>query len=105
MWSGPTCSWHPGRRSHSGTCPPPHCWPWRCVRRPRVWLDEGRKRTLYEEYGVASCWLVDPLRPAVTVLELVDGRYTQVATAAGDQSIELTAPFPVALNPAQLAEI
>ena len=60
------------------------------------WLDEGRKLTLYEEYGVASYWLVDPSQPSITVLELVEGRYTQTAMATGDQTIEVTAPFPIA---------
>ncbi len=67
------------------------------------WLDEGRKRTLYEEFGVASYWLVDPLAPAIMLLELTDGRYAQVASAHGAQTIEVAAPFPVTLNPADLA--
>lgn len=67
------------------------------------WLDEGRKRTLYEEYGVASYWLVDPDAPSITILELTDGRYAQVATAHGDQTIEVSTPFPLKLNPAGLA--
>ncbi len=66
------------------------------------WLDEGRKRTLYEEFGVASYWLVDPATPSITILELTDDRYEQVATACGDQSIDVSAPFPVTLNPAAL---
>ena len=76
------------------------------VRSPSTgWLDEGRKLTLYEEFGVASYWLVNPTRPSIRVLELVDGRYTQVALATGDETIEVTAPFPIALNPAELAAI
>lgn len=68
-----------------------------------VWIDEGRKRTLYEEHGVASYWLLDPTAPSIAVLELVDGRYVEAATAHGDRTIEVTAPFPVTLNPAVLA--
>jgi Uma2 family endonuclease len=76
------------------------------VRSPATgWLDEGRKLTLYQEYGVASYWLVDPSQPSITVLELVEGRYTQIAMATGDQTIEVTTPFPIALNPAELARI
>ena len=76
------------------------------VRSPSTgWLDEGRKLTLYEEYGVASYWLVDPSQPSITVLELVEGRYTKTAMATGDQTIEVTAPFPIALNPAELARM
>lgn len=75
------------------------------VRSPSTgWLDEGRKRTLYEEYGVNSYWLVDPSKPSITVLELVDGHYVEVAKAHGDQTIDVTAPFAVTLNPAELAQ-
>ncbi|MCO5299934.1 MAG: Uma2 family endonuclease [Candidatus Nanopelagicales bacterium] len=54
---------------------------------------------------MASYWRVDPSQPSITVLELVEGRYTQAAMATGDQTIEVTAPFPIALNPAELAQI
>ena len=40
-----------------------------------AWLDQGRKRALYEEHGVAHYWLADPSEPSLTVLDLVDGRY------------------------------
>lgn len=66
--------------------------------------DETVKRGIYERAGVPSYWLVDPDVPAITVLELRDGRYVQVAHAVGDQTIALTAPFPVELNPAQLLD-
>jgi Uma2 family endonuclease len=67
------------------------------------WLDEGRKRTLYEEHGVAHYWLADPAAPAITVLDLVDGRYQQTVFAMGDQTIDIDVPFVVALNPVTLA--
>lgn len=74
------------------------------VRSPSTqWLDEGRKRGLYEEYGVASYWLVDPDEPSITVLQLVDSQYVEVASAHGDQAIEVTSPFPITLNPEILA--
>jgi len=73
------------------------------VRSPATgWLDDGRKRALYEEHGVASYWLVDPLTPSITILELTDGHYVDVAAAHGDQTIEVTAPFPISLNPTDL---
>lgn len=73
------------------------------VRSPSTgFLDQGRKRTLYEEHGVAHYWLADPQEPSLTVLDLIDGRYVQTAHAVGDQTIELTAPFEVTLNPAVL---
>ena len=74
------------------------------IRSPSTaWLDEGRKRTLYEEAGVVSYWLADPATPSIRILELVDGCYVQVAHATGDQTIHLTNPVPVTLNPAILA--
>lgn len=74
------------------------------VRSPSTgWIDEGRKRTLYQEYGVASYWLVDPSKPSIKVLELVDGVYAEVANAQGNQTIAVTAPFAISLNPAELA--
>ena len=41
------------------------------------------KRRAYEQEGVASYWIVDPKRPAVTALELCDGTYTEVASRGG----------------------
>ena len=32
-------------------------------------------------------------------------QFTQVAMATGDQTIEVTSPFPITLNPAELAQI
>lgn len=68
-----------------------------------AWLDQGRKRTLYEEAGVVSYWLADPATPSLTMLELVDGCYVQVAHAIGDQTMHLTTPISITLNPAVLA--
>ena len=74
------------------------------IRSPSTaWLDQGRKRTLYEEHAVAHYWLADPQEPSVTVLDLVDGRYRRTAHLVGDQSISLVAPFDVTINPAKLA--
>ncbi len=75
------------------------------IRSPSTaWLDDGRKRELYEEAGVQSYWLVDPITPTITVLELVDGRYTEVAQAVGAQTITVESPVPITLNPALLAQ-
>lgn len=74
------------------------------VRSPTTrWLDESRKRSLYEEFGVAAYWLVDPVEPSIRILELVEGKYREIAAARGDQTIEVGVPFPVTLNPADLA--
>jgi Uma2 family endonuclease len=74
------------------------------IRSPSTaWLDEGRKRSIYEEAGVSSYWLADPIAPAITILELDDGHYVEVARAVGDQAITVTKPVPVTLNPDELA--
>lgn len=67
------------------------------------WLDEGRKRTLYEEYAVPHYWLVDPASVSITLLELADGHYEQTGFATGDQTIEVSAPLVMPLNPGDLA--
>lgn len=73
------------------------------VRSPTTgWLDDGRKRSMYEEFGVASYWLVDPAAPSITVLELDGDRYVEVATARGDQAIRVQRPVEMELTPARL---
>ena len=64
-------------------------------------VDAVIKRDLYERAGVPSYWLIDPVGPGITVLELVEGRYVEVARAAGDESIEVTAPLPMRLTPSE----
>ena len=64
-------------------------------------FDEVIKRDLYQEAGVSSYWLIDPVVPSIRVLELVDGEYQEVARAQGDESIEVTAPVPMRLTPSQ----
>jgi Uma2 family endonuclease len=62
-------------------------------------VDQLVKREVYERAGVASYWLVDPLTPAVTVLELAAGTYAERGRVTGDQTLEVTQPFPAALKP------
>lgn len=64
-------------------------------------IDALIKRELYERAGVPSYWLVDPAGPAITVLELVDGRYQQVAQASAQETIDVAAPAPMRLTPAR----
>ncbi len=60
------------------------------------------KRSLYEAYGVPSYWLLDLPAPALTVLELEDGRYAERAVVRGAESWTAERPFPVTLVPADL---
>src|SRR5262249_38009583 len=66
--------------------------------------DQSLKRSVYEGSGVASYWMFDPEVPSLLVCELVDGRYVDVAKAAGEEEILGERPFPVRLCPAELAE-
>ena len=60
------------------------------------------KHGLYQDSGVASYWVVDPLLPSLTVWELTAGAYVEVARVEGEQSARLEAPFPVTVTPAEL---
>ncbi len=58
------------------------------------------KRDRLQSAGVPSYWLVDPDALVVTVLELVDGHYEQVAEVGVDEAFDALRPFPVRLAPA-----
>jgi Uma2 family endonuclease len=64
--------------------------------------DSTLKRLVFEQAGVPSYWMVDPLHPALTILELQDGGYVQVAAVEGDEPVTLQRPFPVTLTPSDL---
>lgn len=64
--------------------------------------DQVTKRRAYEQEGVASYWIVDPLRPSVTALELRDGAYQRAAHVTGDASWCAERPYPVTVVPADL---
>jgi Uma2 family endonuclease len=73
------------------------------VRSPStVRIDEALKRSLYEEARVAHYWLADPAAPSITILELIAGHYQRTATARADETLEVTAPFPITLNMSEL---
>jgi Uma2 family endonuclease len=60
------------------------------------------KRLVLEEAGVPSYWMVDPGVPALSVLELVDGAYRDVAHVQGQEPYDAMAPFPVRIVAADL---
>ena len=60
------------------------------------------KRHVFEQAGVPSYWLVDPEVPALSVLELTDGAYRDVAHVQGEEPYDATVPFPVTIVPADL---
>ena len=62
------------------------------------------KRDRLQSAGVPSYWLVDPDALTVTVLELRDGRYEEVAVLQGEAPHVLQRPFPVRIVAARLAD-
>jgi len=62
------------------------------------------KRDRFQAAGVPSYWLVDPDEPSITVLELRDGVYEEVAHAVGDEACVVDQPFPLRIIPAQLRD-
>ncbi|MBW3638284.1 MAG: Uma2 family endonuclease [Actinobacteria bacterium] len=64
--------------------------------------DRTLKHHVFEQGGVPSFWLVDPLTPSVTVLELRDGAYAETAVVTGDESYDTERPYPVRLVPSEL---
>jgi Uma2 family endonuclease len=67
-------------------------------------IDLLLKRDRLQAAGVQSYWLADPDDCSVTVLELRDGVYAEVARAAAQQAIEVTSPFPLRIVPADLLD-
>jgi Uma2 family endonuclease len=62
------------------------------------------KRGVYEEAGVTSYWIFDPVREVLTVLELSDGRYAERAVVTGKKIFDAALPFPVRIVPAELLD-
>lgn len=60
------------------------------------------KRLAYEQSGVGSYWMFDPVAEVLTVLELEDGRYVERAVAKAEEAFEAELPFPVRIVPAEL---
>jgi Uma2 family endonuclease len=66
-------------------------------------LDRNLKRAVYARAGVPAYWLVDPVTPALTVLELdADGDYRPVADVVGPETFAAQRPFPVEVSPLAL---
>ena len=75
------------------------------VASPRTRLyDRGRKREVYERFGIPSYWIVDvgQEEPSLTVFDLRRGKYTQTARVAAGEAFPAAKPFPVTIVPADL---
>ncbi len=67
-------------------------------------FDRLVKRERLQEAGCPSYWLLDPQEPAVTVLELEDGRYVERGRASGTVRLEVTMPYAMTIVPAELLD-
>ena len=65
-------------------------------------VDLTLKRSRFEEAGCPSYWVVDPDEPSLTAWQLQGGKYVEVAHAAGQEQVDLQAPYPVTIVPAEL---
>lgn len=65
-------------------------------------VDVTLKRHVFEQAGIPSYWLLDPLVPSLMVLELVEGAYVERASVTGKQGYDAVVPFAVRVVPADL---
>lgn len=75
------------------------------VASPRTRLyDRNRKKDLYQSFGIASYWIIEPdrKRPELTVFELHNNHYTQAAHVTEHDQFTAARPFPVTITPATL---
>ena len=64
--------------------------------------DTVLKRSKYQDCRLPNYWIVDPQAPSIEALALVDGLYRSIGRATGAERVDLVAPFPVTLVPADL---
>ena len=61
-------------------------------------LDVTEKRLVYAQARIPAYWLVDPDAQTLTVLELRDDVYEQVAVVDTEGSIEVSVPFTMTIE-------
>ncbi len=65
-------------------------------------IDLNLKKARYETAGCPSYWIVDPVDESIRTFQLDEDRYVESGRAAGQELLEVTRPFPVAIRPAEL---
>ena len=67
-------------------------------------FDLNAKKLAYQEFGVASYWIVVPdlAQPELVAFQQHGGRYMQIAHVCGEESFAARRPFPVEIVPARL---
>lgn len=66
--------------------------------------DRNTKRAAYAEAGLEWLWLVDPDAPSIEVYGRVDDDLIVVASATGDEALDVSEPFPVSVVPSGLVD-
>ncbi len=64
--------------------------------------DRVDKHEEYAAAGVPAYWRVEHRVPRITAHALRGDRYVEVASVAGDEPLELAAPFPLRVVPVEL---
>jgi Uma2 family endonuclease len=67
-------------------------------------VDLALKRSRLEAAGCPSYWVVDPDEPSIIVWQLHGEEYVEVAHALGTEQIEVDAPYPLTISPADLID-
>jgi Uma2 family endonuclease len=60
------------------------------------------KRSRLEASAIPAYWVMDPDEPSLTVHQLVDGTYREVARAVRDELAQVSSPFSVTVAPRDL---
>jgi Uma2 family endonuclease len=69
-----------------------------------VLRDLNLKKAVYERFGIASYWVIDPDldRPSLRAFELDGGSYAEVAHVTGGDKFRAERPFGVEIVPDRL---
>jgi Uma2 family endonuclease len=67
-------------------------------------IDLNLKRARYEAAGCPAYWVIDPDEPSLTVWELRDGIYVEVAQVEGEANVTASVPYDVTITPARLVD-
>lgn len=63
------------------------------------------KKDRFQRAGCAHYWVVDPDVPAISTWTLTDGAYVESGAACGDESLAITAPFALDIQPSALIDL
>jgi Uma2 family endonuclease len=67
-------------------------------------VDLTLKRARHEAAGCPSFWVVDPADESLTIWELDNDHYAEIAHATGAGTLDVTKPFPATIRLAALCE-